>query len=235
MSTSSGLSISYPKPKQLIVPGKCSCFRLCSFKLSMITSLSSVSPSVRSMTCWKRSLASASTRASRAHDKPCHIAVPGPNPIWSRTESALLRPSSFIAVNGRTVDATLANWTIAKRSLSVKLCMIVRTACFATSSMDRPLLSALPFDACTVASMLMDHEMSMTQQMSQGMRSSQSGMWTETSTGRSSTSPSSGRPGKMVRETSFGALSDIPTGVTSRSSASLAKCEATLGLTSSVP
>mmetsp|Transcript_159585 Transcript_159585/g.306385 ORF Transcript_159585/g.306385 Transcript_159585/m.306385 type:complete len:233 (+) Transcript_159585:1220-1918(+) len=124
---------------------------------------------------------------------PCQSAVPLPKPISSTRLSAKAFPSSFIAVRSITVVALSQKVTIDRRSCGLKVWMIVRTACLATSMSDKPLLS-VPI----TASMLIDQEMSMMQQMSEGVRSVPSGIFTETSTGTSSSSLSSTLPGTIV-------------------------------------
>mmetsp|Transcript_38491 Transcript_38491/g.99476 ORF Transcript_38491/g.99476 Transcript_38491/m.99476 type:complete len:203 (+) Transcript_38491:1492-2100(+) len=178
-----------------MVHGSRSCFALSACSFGMTSALCSVVPSVRSMTCASRSGDAPARSESKAKRMPSHRFVPLPKLTSLRRASAVLCPSSVISVRGSTSTASRQKVTKDTRSFGPSVRTIVRAACLATSSIESPLLSTAPPAVWTFASMLMDHEMSMTQHMSTGTCSFPPGVLTETSAVRSAALPSSTCPG----------------------------------------
>mmetsp|Transcript_111157 Transcript_111157/g.314623 ORF Transcript_111157/g.314623 Transcript_111157/m.314623 type:complete len:271 (-) Transcript_111157:3-815(-) len=191
ISVSSELLISYPKPNVLMVHGSLPSFWAAFFfKLDMTTSLSSVSPSVRTIMWAKRPSRRLACIASKPFAIPAHSCVPFPKPRDSSFSSAWRCPSLSMNLKADSTLACLQKDTTASRSWTPRLRMIVLTACFATSSIDRPLLSDFPLAPCTTASMVIDQETSTTIMMSDGVRAVPSGGLIDTSTGTVESSPS---------------------------------------------
>mmetsp|Transcript_79079 Transcript_79079/g.205504 ORF Transcript_79079/g.205504 Transcript_79079/m.205504 type:complete len:212 (+) Transcript_79079:1684-2319(+) len=163
--------MEYPKPKVLIVPGRPSFCSWYSFRLRMTSSRCIVWPSVNNMMWPMLPIFVSSLSVRRPASKPFQICVPPPARTSFSFSMANVWPASSISNRVKTTWLSWLNNTSDSRSAAPNVLITVRRPCLAISNKERPCLSVEPDVDWIVASVPMEPETSMTQQMSTGARS----------------------------------------------------------------